>query len=88
MAMPAGPFMPVKHVIEILKGKGCTIREVPPLNTPDGPVKVRYAWNLNTGDYVEIPGDDDEILAPSTIANIARRLNIDLSDDLRPPWIN
>lgn len=89
MAMPLGRFVPVKEVLEHLKDKGCTIRELKQLlGTPDGPVKVRYAYNLNTGDYVEIEGDDDEQLSPSTISNIERRLNIDLGDLTKPPWIN
>lgn len=89
MAMPFGRFVPVKEVLEHLKnGKGCTIRETKPIDTPDGPVKVRYVYNLNTGDYVEIEGNDDEHLSSSTINNIERRLNIDLSDLMRPRWIN
>lgn len=89
MAMPTGHFQPLKDVLERLKDRGCTIRELPYLiDGPYGPMKVRYIYNLNTGDFVVLDEyDDDEMIAPSAIANIERRLGIDLGFPKGSPWI-
>ncbi|MGH7112145.1 MAG: hypothetical protein ACREFK_17180 [Stellaceae bacterium] len=80
MAEPAGTFHPLSLALERIIATGCVVLDLSgEFVGPDGPMRIRYARNPVTNTfYVFDDFAENDLLAPSTVANIERRLGIDL----------
>jgi hypothetical protein len=80
LAQPFGTFYLLAVVLAKLEQCGCKITELTgEFEGPDGPTRIRYVRNpANNQFYILDDYTEDEALAPSTIANIERRLGVDL----------
>ena len=86
MTKHPAPSQHLHAILEMLKTKGCTIHHLPgAMISPEGDViKVLYMLNPETGGFHHLYYDEGELIAPSELETMERRLGIDLSA-LRKP---
>jgi hypothetical protein len=75
-----GRFYLLSVVLQRIATSHCVIVDLSgEFMSPDGPMHIRYARNPATGGfYIFDDFAEGDFLAPSTMANIERRLGVDL----------